>query len=143
MSLTNQERFSRALHNTARAWRQALDRRMKDLGLSQASWLAIATLAKSDPMSQTELARELGVEDPTMVAMIDRLVKGGYLLRVPSETDRRVKIVQLTERGQDIYTQLRAVADPFRHELLGGFDQEQLGAMAQFLEDLQAFIEQK
>ena len=28
-----EDRFSAALHNTARSWRQALDRRLKDLGV--------------------------------------------------------------------------------------------------------------
>ena len=39
------ERFSGALHNTSRAWRQALDRRLKYLGVSQASWMTIAGIA--------------------------------------------------------------------------------------------------
>lgn len=141
MSLSIEERFSHALHNTARAWRQALDRRMKHLGLSQASWLAIATVAKTGSLSQTELASKLGVEDPTMVAMIDRLVKGDYLVRVPSATDRRVKLVQLTDRGHEVYKELRAVADPFRSELLGDADRARLEEMTAFLESLQAAIE--
>ena len=143
MSLPIEERFSHALHNTARAWRNALDRRMKDLGLSQASWMAIATVAKGAPMSQTELAAKLGVEDPTMVAMIDRLVKGDYMLRIPSETDRRVKLVHLTDGGRAIYAQLRAVADPFRHEVLKDVDRAQLKALTELLEALQTTIEQQ
>ena len=43
-----QERFSTALHNTARAWRQAVDRRLKFLGVSQASWMTIAVAAKAE-----------------------------------------------------------------------------------------------
>ncbi|MBB5200650.1 hypothetical protein HNR39_002492 [Glaciimonas immobilis] len=31
----------------ARAWRQALDRRLKDLGVGQAGWMAIAVIAKA------------------------------------------------------------------------------------------------
>jgi MarR family transcriptional regulator for hemolysin len=143
MSSSIEERFSQALHSTARAWRQALDRRMKSLGLSQAAWMAIATVAKDVPTSQTELAARLGVEDPTMVAMIDRLVKGGYMVRVPSETDRRVKLVQLTGRGREIFQELLAVADPFRSELLGGADRAQLEQVTAFLEALRAAIESR
>ncbi|UGQ48220.1 MarR family winged helix-turn-helix transcriptional regulator [Massilia endophytica] len=143
MSLSIEERFARALHNTARSWRLALDRRMKDLGLSQASWLAIATLAKGEPLSQTELARRLGIEDPSMVAMIDRLVKAGHMERRPSPTDRRVKLIYLTDSGRDVYAHLRAVADPFRSELLADADQVQLEQMTLFLESLQAAIESR
>jgi MarR family transcriptional regulator for hemolysin len=133
-----EERFSYALHNTARAWRQAVDRRLKDLGLSQASWMAIATLAKAEPLSQTELASRLGVEDPTMVSMIDRMVKAGYMLRQPSPTDRRVKLVHLTDEGRAIYLRVRAAADPVRRELLGGVDRSELERMTVLLEALHA-----
>lgn len=143
MSLTIEERFSHALHSTARAWRLALDRRMKDLGLSQASWLAIGSLAKYGPVSQTELARMLGIEDPSMVAMVDRMVKAGHMERQPSPTDRRVKLVTLTDSGRAVYAHLRSLADPFREELLGGVDRDKLAMITDFLESLQAAIESK
>ncbi|HAT30705.1 MAG TPA: hypothetical protein DCW29_07590 [Janthinobacterium sp.] len=135
--LTIEERFSAALHKTARAWRQALDRRLKDLGVGQAGWMAIATIAKSERSpSQTELAHQLGVEDPTMVSMIDRLVKAGFVLRQPSETDRRVKLVVLTAAGQDINAKVKAAADAFRLELLRDVDAERLRLATELLESL-------
>jgi len=88
------ERFSAALHSTSRSWRQAVDRKLKYLGVSQASWMTIAIAAKArSPLSQSELADKLGVEGATMVAMIDRLVKAGLVMREASTTDRRVKRV--------------------------------------------------
>ena len=36
------ERFENALYNIARCWRHAVDRRLKALGVSMASWMAIA-----------------------------------------------------------------------------------------------------
>lgn len=137
-----EERFSYALHNTARAWRQEIDRRLKDLGLSQASWMAIATLAKAEPLSQTELASRLGVEDPTMVAMIDRMVKAGYMLRQPSEKDRRVKLVHLTLEGRAVYQRVKAAADPVRRELLCDVDRSELERMTVLLEALNARLTQ-
>ena len=143
MSLSIDERFSHALHTTARAWRLALDRRLKDLGMGQASWMAIAAVAKNQPLSQTELARLLGVEDPTMVAMIDRLVKAGYLQRGPSDKDRRVKLVTLTAAGEDIFTRVKKEANAFRQELLGDADPAALALVTGFLERLQSAVEAK
>src|ERR1700684_4721659 len=94
------ERFADVLHGAARIWRQAIDRRLKYLGVSQASWMTIAVAAKAPgPLSQSELADRLGVEGATMVAMVDRLVKAGLVMREPSATDRRIKRVVLTEAG--------------------------------------------
>jgi MarR family transcriptional regulator for hemolysin len=142
MLLSIEERFSAALHHTARCWRQALDRRLKDLGVGQASWMAIAVIAKeSDPLSQTELADRLAVEDPTMVAMIDRLVKAGFVLRIPSQTDRRIKLVVLTPAGKQLYRKVKTEADAFRAELLGSIDAKKLRAATELLETLQKAAE--
>jgi MarR family transcriptional regulator for hemolysin len=137
-----QERFSLALHNSARSWRLALDRRLKHLGVSQASWLTIAVVARaSSDLSQSELADKLGVEGATMVAMIDRLVKAGLVIRVPSSTDRRVKKVALTEDGKRLYESLKAEADTFRRELLANAAPERLRAATELLEHLQSMLD--
>jgi MarR family transcriptional regulator, transcriptional regulator for hemolysin len=137
-----QERFANALHSTSRAWRQAVDRRLKHLGLSQASWMTIAVAAKAgSPLSQTELAERLGVEGATMVAMVDRLVKAGFVVRQASETDRRIKRVLLTQAGDQLYESVKTVAITLRKELLGQVDAKKLNAATDLLESLQALID--
>jgi MarR family transcriptional regulator, transcriptional regulator for hemolysin len=136
------ERFSGALHNTSRAWRQALDRRLKYLGVSQASWMTIAVAAKARvPLSQSELADRLAVEGATMVAMVDRLVKAGLVIREPSTTDRRVKRVVLTRAGNLLYDKVREEAAAFRKELLANLDPKKLLSATELLEGLQSAIE--
>jgi MarR family transcriptional regulator for hemolysin len=136
------ERFSGALHNTSRAWRQALDRRLKYLGVSQASWMTIAMAAKArSPLSQSELADRLGVEGATMVAMVDRLVKAGLVVREPSTTDRRVNRVVLTEAGTVLYGKVLTEAAAFRKELLANLDPQQLLVATELLEGLQGAID--
>src|SRR3984957_10364244 len=138
-----EERFSGALHNTSRAWRQALDRRLKYLGVSQASWMTIAVAAKArSPLSQSELADKLAVEGATMVAMVDRLVKAGLGVREPPITDRRVKRVVLTQAGNLLYDKVREEAAAFRQELLADIDSKKLLAATELLESLQGVLEQ-
>jgi MarR family transcriptional regulator, transcriptional regulator for hemolysin len=137
-----EERFSDALHSTSRSWRQAVDRRLKYLGVSQASWMTIAIAAKArSPLSQSELADKLGVEGATMVAMVDRLVKSGLVLREASTTDRRVKRIVLTPAGSRIYEKVRAEALALRKELLANTDPKKLLIATEILEGLQGIIE--
>lgn len=139
---TIEERFSAALHGCARAWRLAIDRRLRHLGISQSSWMAIALTAKEkEPPSQTRLANRVGVEDPTMVATIDRLVKAGYMIRTPSATDRRVKLLSLTESGMQVYRSVKQEADAVRGELLAKADPAVLAIVTGFLEQMQSDIE--
>jgi MarR family transcriptional regulator for hemolysin len=136
-----EERFATALHGTARAWRQAVDRRLKYLGVSQASWTTIAVAAKAiTPLSQSELADQLAVEGATMVAMIDRLVSAGLVAREPSTTDRRVKRVVVTAAGRALYDAVKAEADQVRHELLATIDGAHLQVATVVLEALQGKI---
>ena len=138
----DKERFSYALHNAARMWRVALDRRMKDLGISQTGWISIAYIAKAkEPLSQSELAALVQVEAATMVSTIDRLEKAGLVERVASESDRRVKHLVITDEGQAIYRTVRAKADDVRAELLGQIDPDKLAIASEVLEQLQSLIE--
>ena len=139
-----EERFSEALHSTSRSWRQAVDRRLKYLGVSQASWMTIAIAAKArSPLSQSELADKLGVEGATMVAMIDRLVKAGLVLREASTTDRRVKRVVLTPAGLKVYEKVKAERTALRKELLANMDAKKLLIATELLEGLRGIIETK
>ena len=139
---TVEERFSAALHNTARGWRLVVDRRLKDLGMSQASWLTIAMAAKAKaPLPQIELANRVGVEGATMVAMLDRLASSGLIVRVPSAADRRVKLVTVTPDGAKLYDKVRTEADTVRRQLLGGIDPTLLLAATELLEALQNVVE--
>ena len=138
------ERFSTALHNTARGWRLLVDRRLKDLGMSQASWVTVAVAAKSKvPLAQIELANRVGVEGATMVATLDRLASAGLIVRVPSETDRRVKLVKVTPEGRKLYDKVRIEADAVRKELLSGIDPKLLLAATELLEKLQGVVEEE
>ena len=136
-----EERFADALHSAARAWRHAVDRRLKGSGLSQASWMTIAVAAKArTPLSQSELADRLGVEGATMVAMVDRLVKMGLVVRQISVADRRVKLVVLTADGDRLCDTVKAVAAGVRRELLAHIEPKQLAQATELLETLEELI---
>jgi MarR family transcriptional regulator for hemolysin len=139
-----EDRFSAALHGTARTWRLAIDKRLKHLGIGQAGWMTIAMVAKSaEAMSQRALADLVGVEGPSMVSMLDRLERDGLVTRAACPTDRRVKLVHLTEAGTILYKQVRKEADAVRAALFDGIDPQALDAAAGLLEVLRARIEEQ
>lgn len=139
-----EERLSKALHDSARTWRLALDKRLKHLGIGQSGWMTIAMVAKAaEPLSQRALADLVGVEGPSMVSMLDRLEREGLVTRAPSPTDRRVKLVHLTEAGTTLYQQVREQAGAVRLALLGDIDPARLKAATELLELLRARIEEQ
>ncbi|HET9122511.1 MAG TPA: MarR family transcriptional regulator [Acidiferrobacteraceae bacterium] len=115
------------LHETAHLWRQALDRRLRPLGLSQAKWRTLVHLARAtEPLTQKELACRLGVEAATVVGLLDRLQADGWIERRPSTIDRRRNTVHLTPQTAPVLSEINRVAAEVRAELLAGVSETDL-----------------
>lgn len=52
------------------------------------------------PKSQIVLGQEMYIDKASMVKFIDGLEKLKYVRRVPGAEDRRIKVVELTPKGQ-------------------------------------------
>lgn len=136
------ERFTQALQDGARAWRGALERFLKSCGITPAGWNAVAAVAgAAEPLSQRQLAEQLGVDGATLVATIDRLAAGGLVERVPSRQDRRVKLVVLTGQGQALAHKVGAQAALLRDTIAARIDEARLADAAAVLEELQRILE--
>jgi Transcriptional regulators len=89
------------------------------MGLSQAKWRTLLHLSLAgDALTQAEIAARLGVEEPTVVTLLHRLEKEGWIIRRGSPHDRRCKMVLLGRRAQDVISQISGEAEQLRHELL-------------------------
>lgn len=113
------ESFSPLLHGTARAWRLKLDQRLKPMGLSQAKWRTLLHLSRAEtPLTQSEIAARLGIEDPTLVTLLHRLEDEGWVMRKTSVRDRRCKTVHLQGRAHRIIGRINAAALKLRSDLI-------------------------
>src|SRR5437868_4016534 len=113
------ERFGPLLHGVARAWRLKLDQRLKPLGLSQAKWRTLLHLYRAQTtLTQSEIASHLGIEEPTLVNLLHRLERAGWVARKTAEHDRRCKTVHLGNRAQRAIEQINDTAVNLREELL-------------------------
>ena len=117
--MSDDETLGPLLHGTARAWRLKLDERLKPMGLSQAKWRTLMHLSLAgDALTQAEIAARLGVEEPSVVTLLHRLEKEGWIIRRGSPHDRRCKMVLLGRRAQDVISQISAEAEKLRQELM-------------------------
>jgi len=129
--------FSRLLQQTAHAWRLAVDRRLKESDLSMSSWLAIASVASAtQPPTQKALAQHLGLEEASVVSLVDRLVKQQLIARVQPPEDRRKRLLLLTEQGELAFTQVKQQADTLRSQLLTDIDPDALAVTEKVLQQL-------
>jgi MarR family transcriptional regulator for hemolysin len=127
MPKIDSETFGPLLHGAARAWRLKLDERLKPMGLSQAKWRTLLHLSlASGALTQTEVATRLGIEEPTLVTLLHRLEREGWVIRKSSLHDRRCKFVHLGRRAQSVIAQINATARKLRHELIAGIPERDL-----------------
>ena len=113
------ETFGPLLGGTARAWRMKLDQRLKPMGLSQAKWRTLIHLSRApEPLTQSQIAERTGIEEPTLVTLLHRLEKEGWVIRKSSARDRRCKTVHLQPRAKKVIDSINATALRLRHELI-------------------------
>ncbi|KAF0967675.1 MULTISPECIES: MarR family winged helix-turn-helix transcriptional regulator [Gordonia] len=55
-----------------------------------------------EPMRLTDLAEQAGVTKQTAGGIVDQLEAAGYLMRVPDPSDRRARLVTLSDRGVEL-----------------------------------------
>src|SRR5947209_8787161 len=125
------------LHGTARAWRLKLDERLRPMGLSQAKWRTLLHLFISPvPPTQSEIAMRLGIEEPTLASLLQRLEKAGWVTRKNSPRDRRCKFVHLAPQAHRVITTISSTAEQLRHELMEGIPPADLQTCINVLEQI-------
>jgi MarR family transcriptional regulator, transcriptional regulator for hemolysin len=111
--------FGRRLAHLGAAWRRQIDHDLRDFGLTEATWRPILYLGQLPaPVRQTDLARVLEIEAPSLARLLDVLERGGLIARARDEEDRRSNLVRLTRQGEAIEHQVRQAADTVSARLL-------------------------
>lgn len=73
-----------------------------------------------DKLTQKEIAERMGIEEPTLAGLLNRLEDDGWVKRCESPNDRRCKIVHLRKRSQAVLDGIFSAAHELRDELLEG-----------------------
>lgn len=89
-----------------RSFSRALERRTLPFGVTSGQWRFLRVLWVEDGITQRELSRRVGMREPTTVAAINSLEKGGFVTRRKSEEDRRRVHIHLTAKAKRLKAKL-------------------------------------
>ncbi|WBV42921.1 MarR family winged helix-turn-helix transcriptional regulator [Pseudoroseomonas cervicalis] len=133
-------RFGGHFIAVTRAWRREADLRLAPLGLSHATALALLLLRDhaGEGCRQGRLAAVLGIEQPSLVPLLDHLAGAGLVERRPDPADRRARTLHVTREGGRIAEAAGAALDTLRAELLGDSDPDDIAAALRVLEAMAA-----
>ena len=73
---------------------------LSEMWLSPQQSMALSTLKPGEPMPMSGLAEAMHTDNSSITGIVDRLEAAGLAERRPSERDRRVKAVVLTDKGE-------------------------------------------
>jgi MarR family transcriptional regulator for hemolysin len=128
-------RFAPLVAHVAREWRRAVDGRLRVYGLTEATWLPLLRIARSEtPMRQNELAASLSLDGSSVVRLLDALESSGLVERCEDQADRRAKSLVLTARGRRTVDQVERVSQDIRHVVLGEISDQDLARSLRLLE---------
>ena len=73
-----------------------------NFGLTIPQLVSLGTLANTEFMTPTAMARAVDLSQATITGIVDRLVRRGYVTRERSTTDRRRVVLAITDKGREV-----------------------------------------
>jgi MarR family transcriptional regulator, transcriptional regulator for hemolysin len=107
------------------------------LGLGQRGFCVLSA-AMDSQLTQTELAGMIGLDKTTMVVTVDDLERKGFAERIPSATDRRARVIKVTDAGRAKVAEGQEIVTRVQNEVLGALPESERSAFMDALTSLVA-----
>lgn len=129
--------FGFLVTDVARLIRAEMDRRIAEagLGLTPGEGRALAHAARAGAVRQNVLAERMGLEAMTVTGYLDRLEARGLVERTQDPSDRRAKLVRLTQAAEQALDKVMPVSAALRADAAKGLP---AADWTQFLDTLKA-----
>lgn len=140
MSRSDPQDFGVLLNLAFAAFKDALNAELAAAGFDDigSSFGYVFRLLSDAPCSLSELAVQLGMTSPGALKVVDDMVAKGYVSRHADEGDRRVKRLELTDRGQAALDRARLFHKSYEESLAQQVGPRQLAATRKLLEAMTA-----
>lgn len=103
---------------------------LQPFNLTSASGLVLSIIADSEsPLPPNEIADRLIVSRATVTGLLDSLERQSYIRRLPHPSDRRMILVEITEKGRQVANEFRPIVHQHQKqwlEVLNETQQQQL-----------------
>jgi MarR family transcriptional regulator for hemolysin len=124
--------------DTARLFRTVFARRVRELGLTRAQWLALTRVNRRPGVSQSELADMMEIEKAPAGRIVDRLQQKGWIERRAEPSDRRVNRIYLTALGTRVHSAIAPLADATVSDALSGLSASEQSRLVALMSKVKA-----
>lgn len=116
-----------------RAFSRALENRTAPHGVSSGQWRFLRVLWREEGLTQRELSRRVGMQEPTTVIALKSLERSGFVERRKSREDRRKVHVHLTPRARELRDILLPCVAETNAIALAGLTEAEIGVLRKAL----------
>lgn len=113
------------VHDVARLLRRRFEQNARDLGLTRAQYKVLAHLALNEGIHQGALAEILDTEPITLTRILDRLERAGLIERMSHPSDRRLRLLRLTEAAHPLLDAIFTIGAHTQGEAMEGISDEE------------------
>jgi DNA-binding MarR family transcriptional regulator len=113
----------------AKAVRRRMEETLGEFDLSYGEWGILGHLTLSGPpyrSSPGQLSEKEGLSSGAMTNRLDRLEAAGLVKRLPDPKDRRALVVELTDKGHDLWTEALGAQASKEGALAAALDRKEL-----------------
>lgn len=118
--------FGVLISDLSRMLRRSFNRHVRDSGVTQSQWQAIAYLKRWEGINQAALADLMEVQPISLARLIDRMETAGWVERRPDPNDRRAVRLFLCEKAQPLLSEMRESWLEFQSRALVGISAAEL-----------------
>lgn len=118
---------------TSHLFEQALNKELSGTGITLRQVQVLSCLALYEEMAQNELANKLRIEPSTLVRILDRMERNGWIERFGLPEDRRKKIIRPTEQVAAKWAEILVHGERMEKLATDGLSQSQLKALKETL----------
>lgn len=124
------------LHRAAQRMRGATGELAERHGIRLRDYIVLSALDKTPNLTQAELGKALGLDRTTLMTQLDRLERRGLVVRRADPRDRRIRIPEITEAGNNLRAKVASACDDAEAAALSGFSPDHVRIFRQMLFDL-------
>ncbi|HBG13545.1 MAG TPA: MarR family transcriptional regulator [Clostridium sp.] len=104
----------------------SLEKRLNHYNITRSQWIALYYIKNNNMITQKQLADKTSLKEPSVVRLLDKMELYGWVNRISSNDDKRMKFLALTDSGKEIETAMLDVAEKFKSDVLNGISPEDL-----------------
>ncbi len=133
-----QQSLGYLVNQLARQFAQRLERRLAVHGVALGQFPLLLVLWEEEGLTQSEIARRLTFEQPTVANTLKRMLRDGLVETARAPNNRKQVLIFLTEKGRHLRERLTAEARAVNAEAATALTPEEMESLQKVIKKLSA-----